>query len=225
MTTAMKGDFVELEFTGRSNGKVFDSNIPEDLKQIDAKATPRKTYVIVGQGMVVTGLDKALEGKELHKQYTVDVPHKEGFGARNVSLVRTIPLRIFTEQKVYPQVGMSFILDNTVVQIRAVSGARVIADFNNPLAGKDLHYSFKIIRKIDTVEEKARIFFEWFLRGVPEFEVTDTVAVKGPKQVEPFIMMFKEKFLSLVGKELSFTVVEKKVQSEDKEQPSTQQSL
>lgn len=222
MSTA-KGDFVELQFTGRINGAVFDSNVLEDLKQLDSKAEPRKLSVIVGQSMVIKGLDSALEGKEIGTSYNVHVPFKEGFGPRIPSLVKTIPLKVFTEQKVYPEAGMTFALDNTLVSIRAVSGARVIADFNNPLSGKDLDYTFTIVRKISELDEKARVFFEGFLRGVPEFEVTDKVIVKGPPQLEQIINIFKQKFKELVGTELVFSVIaaeEKPVESKAQQQQS-----
>jgi FKBP-type peptidyl-prolyl cis-trans isomerase 2 len=210
-----KGDFVELEFTGKVNGKVFDSNNAEDLKQVDSKAEPRKTFIIIGENMTVKGLDEALVGKELDKQYEIHISPNEGFGARKPSLVRTIPLRVFTQQGVSPRPGMSFALDNALVQIRAVSGARVIADFNNPLAGKELDYSFKILRKIDSTEEKSRIFFQLFLRSVPEFEVSDKVVVKAAKQFEPLVKLLSKKFHELVGKELSFSLVEKSVDKEN----------
>ena len=38
METAKKGDFVEIEFTGFTEGKPFDSNIAEDLKKISPEA-------------------------------------------------------------------------------------------------------------------------------------------------------------------------------------------
>jgi len=76
MEIIKKKDFVEIKFTGYSNGNVFDSNIEEDLKKIDSKAKPKETIVIVGEGMVVNGLDNALEGKEIGKDYEINVPAK-----------------------------------------------------------------------------------------------------------------------------------------------------
>src|SRR5687767_10767564 len=98
-----KGDFVELKFTGLSEGKVFDSNVPEDLKQVSDKAQPEKTIVIVGERMVVKGFDNFLEGKELNKDYEVKISPKEGFGARKAELVRIIPLKVFHQQRLNPQ--------------------------------------------------------------------------------------------------------------------------
>jgi len=92
-----KNDFIELEFTGYSAGKVFDSNIEQDLKEISKEAKPQKSTIIVGQKMVVPGLDKALEGKEIGKEYQIELSYEEGFGERKRELVRTIPLKVFTQ--------------------------------------------------------------------------------------------------------------------------------
>ncbi len=225
MKTVVKGDFIELKYTGYTNGEVFDSNKEEDLKKVNPKAKAEKTFVIVGQGMLVKGLDHALEGKEIGKEYTLELKAKDAFGPRQASLIRPLPLKMFTEKQVQPRAGMSLVLDSNIVQIRAVSGARVIADFNNPLAGKDLKYIFTIVEKIDDVSQKTKIFFERFLRGVPEFEVKDKVVVKGPEPLKQIVDIFADKFKSLVGRELDFMIAELPTKKEATSTEATQQSL
>ncbi len=210
MEATQKNDFVEIKFTGYAEGKVFDSNVEEDLKKVQPEAKPAKVIAIVGQGMVVPGLDKALEEKEINKDYEIKISAKEGFGERDRNLVKTVPLKAFTEKNVYPKPGMVFALDNYIVKIVAVSGGRVIVDFNNPLAGRELTYKFKIINKIEDIKEKISFVFEYFLRFVPEFEVREQVIVKGPKQLEVFIHGFNNKFKELLGKEMKFELKEEK---------------
>lgn len=217
-----KGDFVEIKFTGRTNGKVFDSNIPEDLKEIDPKAEGRKTIVIIGEEMVVPGLDKALEDKETGEEHNLHVTHKEGFGERKRELVKTIPLSVFTKQKINPYPGASLIMDNNLVKVITVSGARVITDFNNPLAGKDLEYIFTITRIVTEDKEKTDAFFDFFFHHIPKFTISqDSVTVELPKQAEHIIEIFKERFKKLIGKELKFQ--ELKEEKDKAEEP--QQSL
>ncbi len=216
METTKKNDFVEIKFSGFVEGKVFDSNIEEDLKKLNPEAKPTETIVVIGQGMVVPGLDKALEEKEIGKEYEINVPSKEGFGSRQRELVKTIPLKVFTEQKISPQPGMVLALDNMIAKIIAVSGARVITDFNNPLAGRDLVYKFKIVRKITDEKEKCKCLFELTLKSVPEFEVKDSIVVKGPKNLEVFVNAFKDKFKELIEKEIIFELKEEKPEETDK---------
>lgn len=217
--TTAKGDFVEIKFTGYGNGTMFDSNIEEDLKTLHPKAKPEKLIVIVGEGMVVKGLDKALESKELNKEFEVTFSHMEGFGERNRNLVRVIPLAQFTAQKVNPYPGMVLALDNQAVKIVAVSGARVTADFNNPLAGKEIKYKFTITRKVTDEKERAETAFRLLFGFIPEFEIGEkSVAVKFPKGLESFIEPYKEKFKKLLNKDLDFKEMTKEeIESRRKE--------
>ncbi len=204
METIKTGEFVEIKYTGYVNGQIFDSNIESDLKILNPEAKAEKTIVAVGEGMVVKGLDKALEGKELNKEYTVKIGHKEGFGDRNKDLIRTIPLKVFTEKNIMPQAGMMFSLDNQIVRIVTVSGGRVITDFNSPLAGKEIDYRFTIIKKVHDEKEKAEALFKTSLRFIPEFEIKDKIVIKGHKIFEQIAKAFNEKFKKLIGKELGF---------------------
>ena len=205
MEQTKKGDFIEIEFTGYHNEEVFDSNIPEDLKKLNPEAKPEKTVIIIGQKMVVPGLDNALEEKEIGKQYDVHVLYKDGFGERKRELVKTIPLSVFIKQKINPYPGQTLLLDNSVARVITVSGARVITDFNNPLAGKDLDYKVKIIRKVTEPGEKASAFFKFFFRHVPKFEVSgEKVVIKGDKVLEGLVRTFGEKFKEFTGNALEF---------------------
>jgi FKBP-type peptidyl-prolyl cis-trans isomerase 2 len=206
MEKTKKGNFVEISFTGYHDGKPFDSNRPEDLKKINPDAKAEKTIVIIGQDMVVSGLDKALEEKEIGKKYEIHIPYKEAFGSRKRELVRTIPLSVFTKQKINPVPGQTLLLDNMLARVITISGARVITDFNNPLSGKDLDYEFTIIRKVNDEKEKCEAFLRFFLRlEKPNLEIQDKkVILKGPKHLEGSATSVKDKFKEIFGKALGF---------------------
>ena len=171
--------------------------------------------------MVVPGFDEALEGKEINKDYEIHVLYKDGFGERKRELVKTIPLHIFTEQKMDPKPGATFVMDNLFVRIITVSGARVLTDFNKPLAGKDLDYKFKITRIIQEDKEKAEAIFKFLFRTVPKFEVQEEkIIVKGPKPIEGLVSLYKDKFKEILKKDLVFEELkeEKKEKKEKKEE-------
>jgi len=220
MDNTKKGDFIDLEFTGYSNGEVFDSNISEDLKKINSEAKIKKSIIVIGQGMVVKGLDKALESKEINKEFNITIDSKEGFGERKRELIRTIPLASFREKKVDPHPGMVLALDNSIVKIIAVSGARVTVDFNNPLAGKEIKYKFTI--KSIVTEEKIKVesLFQFFFQFLPEYEIKDSIVLIGPKEFESVAKMYSDKFKDILGKPLTFK--EKIVKKDDKKEDKTE---
>lgn len=172
-----KNDFIEIEFTGKikDSGEIFDTNIKEDAKKanFELKEENLKPIVIViGQGMLVKGLDEKLEGKEIGN-HIIELNSDEAFGKRNPSLVRMLPLKLFIEQKIYPQKGMQLTLDGMLVRIISVTGGRVLADFNNPLAGKSVVYEVKILRKIEIQEEKINSLQDFFFKKRFPFSINE----------------------------------------------------
>lgn len=204
METVQKNSFVGLRYSGYANNVLFDSNEEENIKKLHPDAEARETVVVVGRSMVVPGLDKALEGKEIGKRYEVLVEAREGFGERRRELVKTIPLKVFTEKNIAPYPGLALAMDTMTARVIAVSGARVITDFNNPLAGKALRYSFVIVRNVTDEQEKAKTLFEASLKMVPEFAVGEKIVVKGQQVLEAYVRAFSPMFKELLGKELAF---------------------
>lgn len=225
METVKKGDCIEIEFTGYSNGEVFDSNVSDDLKEISDR-TPRKTLVFVGEKMIVSGLDNDFEGKSLGKKYEINLTPKDAFGERKRELVRMLPLKVFANQRQAPRPGLSFFFDNVMGKVIAVSGSRVTTDFNNPMAGKEVKYIYTIKRIVSDKREQAEAFFEYFLRFKPKIEVSgDSAIVHAKKEVEPIIMSFKDNFSKIVKLELKFKHDEEIANSSKAEQKAEQQSL
>jgi len=160
-----KGDFIKLDFIGRSkiNGQIFDLTIAkvakdEGIFREDYEYKP--TSLRVGSGHVLPGLDEFLEGKEINKEYELDITQEKGFGKRNPKLVRIVSLSLFKSKKVNPVPGMQLNLDGQIATIRSVNGGRVVVDFNPILAGRDLHYWIKVIHKITDIPEKAQVIFK-----------------------------------------------------------------
>lgn len=204
MEMTKKNDFVEIEYTGISQGTVFDSNQPEEVSKLNPKAEAKPLILVIGQKMVVRGLDSALEGKQIGKKYEVVLQAKDAFGERKRELVKTIPLKVFSAQQISPYPGLVLAMDNMLAKIITVSGARVITDFNNPLAGKDVTYSFLIKRRVEDEKEKAECLFSAFFKTVPEFSIGEKIIIKGDKNLEIFAKVFGERFKELIGKELVF---------------------
>ena len=171
---------------------------------MNPEAQAKNLIICVGKSMIITGFDKALEGKEVGRDYSIELNSEESFGERRRELVKTIPLSVFKEKNTQPQPGMVLAFDNSIARIIAVSGARVLTDFNNPLAGKKIKYEFKILRIVEDEKDKISAILEFFIGFLPEFEIKDKIIVKMPKELENFIKSFSGKFKEFIGKELEF---------------------
>ena len=94
-------------------------------------------------------------------------------------------------------------LDYHLVRIASVSGGRVLVDFNNPLAGKDVIYEFTIIKKIDEDKEKIDAIIDYFLRKKLDYKLEGKKAIfEIDKSLEPVINMLNDKFKEILGIEL-----------------------
>jgi FKBP-type peptidyl-prolyl cis-trans isomerase 2 len=208
-----KKDFVELEFTGKAkDGDIFDTNVQSEAKKINLNIETKPLVICVGEKMVVKGFDDFINGKEIGKEYSVELKPSEAFGERNPSLVRILPMSAFRQQNVAPRPGMVFALDNMLVRIISVSGGRVFADFNNPLAGKFIIYDFKIKRKIEDINEKINALMNFFYKKELPFEVKEnkiiiTVSDKGEGN---FVRVFSKKFKEILNLDVESKTEENK---------------
>lgn len=201
-----KRDFIELEFTGRDalTGEIFDTNIPAEAKKLNPQANTKETkpmIVCIGEDMVVKGFDKELEGKETGKKYKVKLKPEDAFGKRMANLVKLIPKKIFTDNKMHPVAGMTVALDNMLAKIVSASGGRILVDLNNPLAGKDIEYEFEIKRLITDIKEKVNAIQKFFFHQEFPFDLDNEKKKIIFKDVNlmQILNIFKDRFKELTG--------------------------
>ncbi len=211
-----ENDFVELEFTGRvKEGEIFDTTKKEDAEKIGLKIENHPFIVCVGKEMVIKGLDDSLVNKEIGKEYDIELEPKDAFLDRNPSLVKLIPLKIFSEKNVSPRPGMTLALDNMLVRIASVSGGRVLVDFNNPLSGKIIIYEYKIIRKVDSLEEKINSLLDYFVKKRLDFKIEgERVEFSCDKMYLPFIEMLNKNFKEALNADLVIKEDKKEIKEE-----------
>ncbi|MDP2926397.1 MAG: peptidylprolyl isomerase [Nanoarchaeota archaeon] len=210
-----KNDFIELEFTGFSNGEMFDTTDKKEAKEMGLDADVKPIIISVGNGMLLKGFDDSLEGKELGKRYSIKLSPDKAFGPRNPKLIKTMPMGVFIEKKMNPYPGMTLQMDNYIAKVLSVSGGRVIVDFNNPLAGKEIEYSFMINKKIDDDKEKIDSLMDFFLKQRFDFEIMDKKVIFKDEKVKPFIEIFKQRFKDMTGIEFE-TIKQEKHEDERK---------
>ena len=131
-----KGDFITVNYVckAKETGDVVDSTVEmEEHHHLEDEEHPHEPLlVVVGEEWIPKGLDEALTGAEMGKKFEVEVSSDKGYGKRDQSKVRLIPLRRFRREKLNPAPGMQLQIDGKPATIRAVGAGRVQADFNHP---------------------------------------------------------------------------------------------
>lgn len=217
--TFKKKDFIEIEFTGKlKDGEVFDSNIKKDLSQAKSDFKTKPFIFSIGEGMFLKGVEDFLIGKETG-EHEIELSPEKAFGNREPKLVQVMPMKIFREQKINPIKGEMFNFDGRIAKILSVSGGRVVADFNNPIAGKDVVYKIKVLRKVENIKEKAKALIEFLFKRDLKFEIKEKkIILEVEKELVKFVELFKEKFKDILGLDLEVKEILKKEEEKVKEE-------
>ncbi len=219
-----KNDFIEIEFTGKDpDNQIFDTTNPEEAKQIGIQNPEQIKSMIISAGnqMLLKGLDEAILDKELNKEYKIHLESEQAFGKRNPQLMKTYPLSAFKKREINPYPGLVLQLDNNIAKVISVSGGRVMIDFNNPLAGKEVDYTFKITKKITNDNEKINALQDFFFKQRFDFNIKEDEKTKSKKivfkdeKIKPLVEMMAQKFKEITG--MDFEVEEKKEELKNKE--------
>lgn len=139
MTTAQKGNRVQVHYTGRlKSGEVFDSSRGKQPLEFE-----------VGGGMMIAGFDKAVNGMQVGDQKTVEIPSAEAYGERRDEMIIDVP-RQQVPADITPEVGQQLAISNgggqqMPVTITEVTEEKVVLDANHPLAGKDLVFDIELV--------------------------------------------------------------------------------
>jgi len=182
-----KGDIVYVEYDAYADDKLFDTTHEEmarenDLYDEDQKYGPMPT--IIGGGRLVKGFEKALIEARIEDEKDVVFGGDDGFGKRDPRLVETLSIREFRRNRIEPQVGIEVNIRKRKGTIIAVTAGRVIVDFNNPLAGKELKYHFKIVEKVEDIEKKTNAIIQMYYKSYEGFKISsneDSVDVELPE--------------------------------------------
>ncbi|MEK6832463.1 MAG: peptidylprolyl isomerase [Nanoarchaeota archaeon] len=215
--TLQKNDFIEIEFTGRiKDGEVFDSNIPEELKKLNSNQKAKPFIFCLGQDMFLKGVEEFLIGKDIGK-YEIELRPENAFGMRSQSLIQMIPLKVFIEHQIKPVPGAVLTFDNRVGKVLTVSGGRIMVDFNNPLAGKEVVYNINILRKVEDINEKINSLNEFLFRRDFKFTIDDKkLIIEVEKELKPFVELFKDKFKEMLDLDMELKEIEAVKDKEEK---------
>jgi FKBP-type peptidyl-prolyl cis-trans isomerase SlyD len=129
----------------------------DDGKVLDSSAGGEPLAYIQGHGNLVSGLEKALEGKSRGNRIEVAVAPAEGYGTRNEALVQRVPKRTLQRTGEIRK-GMQFQAQTEegvrVFTVTTVVGDMVTLDGNHPLADQTLYFDVEVVEvRAATAEE------------------------------------------------------------------------
>lgn len=156
-----KGSLILVDYTAKvkDSEEVFDTTIEEDAKKFsihepNLKYQPKLVSIGEVSYPVLKGLDEALAKTSAGEKLTVEVTPDKGFGERDSSKVRMIPIRKLGEDAEKVSVGDTIEVDNKRGIIRFIGSGRVQVDYNHRYAGKTILYDVNIIKSLESPNDK-----------------------------------------------------------------------
>ncbi|MBI5377662.1 MAG: peptidylprolyl isomerase [Thaumarchaeota archaeon] len=157
--TFQKGTLLLVDYTAKvkDTNEVFETTKEDDAKSNSIHDTNMKyqpRLVSVGESWILKGLDDALLNTNAGDKLTVEVPPEKGFGTRDTSKVRMIPLRKLGDDAEKISVGDAIEVDERTGIVRFIGSGRVQVDFNHRFAGKTILYDVNVLKSLNTDDEK-----------------------------------------------------------------------
>jgi FKBP-type peptidyl-prolyl cis-trans isomerase SlyD len=137
---------------------LFNYTLKDDAGEvIDSSAAGEPLAYLHGQGNLVPGLERELEGKNPGDKLTVNVTPADGYGELSRDLIQKVPRRslkgiakITVGMRLHAQTEQG----PRAVTVTAVTGDMITIDGNHPLAGKNLNFDIEIVDVRDATEEE-----------------------------------------------------------------------
>jgi FKBP-type peptidyl-prolyl cis-trans isomerase SlyD len=127
---------------------VFDYTLTDDDKDIiDSSVGSEPLAYIQGEGQIVPGLEKAMEGKKAGDSFKISLPPEDGYGVHdpeNISVVPADQIEGGEELEEGMQLHTEGEFGEQTVIITKIVGNEVTIDGNHPLAGMTLHFDISI---------------------------------------------------------------------------------
>ncbi|GIX43422.1 MAG: peptidyl-prolyl cis-trans isomerase [Leptospiraceae bacterium] len=141
-----KGKFMKVQ---KNTVVTIDYTLKDDNGNIiDTSQGRGPLKYLHGNGNLIPGLEKALEGKEAGESFSVTIPPEDGYGYKDEGLIQEVPRNLFDDSNGL-EVGMQFQAQTEqgtyILTIQEIKENTVVVDGNHPLAGQNLNFDINII--------------------------------------------------------------------------------
>ena len=167
---------VDYDLYNASTDKLIETTREHTAKEHDLEDENR-TYspmiTIVGDGRLIPGFEAHLAEAEAEKDYDFEIEPEQAYGERDQNKIETISQNVLLRSVRDPNtLGIGSPVEiagrNGILQFMSAGRARI--DYNHPLAGVTLRYSYKIVKVVEEREEKVQTLMK-MNTGREDFEI------------------------------------------------------
>lgn len=130
-----------------------------DGNEIDSSVGKEALEYLHGVGMLIPGMERALEGKEKGDKFSATIEAKDGYGEYNEAYIAEVPRdRFDTTAEI--EVGQKFQAETPtgpmLVTVTKVTDSTITIDGNHELAGKSLYFDVEVVDVRDATPEEIQ---------------------------------------------------------------------
>jgi FKBP-type peptidyl-prolyl cis-trans isomerase 2 len=157
---------VDYELYNEETGTIIETTREDVAKEHDVHQEGR-TYTpmvcIVGGGMLIAGFEDALAEAKANEEIECIIAPEDGYGEKDSELIDTISIDKLIQSVKDPKslyIGAPVNIGGKQGYLSYLAAGRARIDYNHPMAGKTLKYSFKIVAVVEGKEEKVTALLE-----------------------------------------------------------------
>ena len=157
---------VDYELYNAESGDLMETT-REDVAKEHEMHQEGRTYspmvCVVGAGNLIPGFEAALAEAKVDKETEISVAPADAYGEKDPQQIETISIDKLIRAVQDPNalyLGAPVNINNRQGHLSYLAAGRARIDYNHPMAGKTLKYSFKIVKVVEGKEEQVMALLE-----------------------------------------------------------------
>mgnify|MGYP000663127285 CR=1 FL=1 len=163
-----EGDIIHVDYD-LYNGETGDliettrEATAQEHEMHDENRTYQPMVCVVGSGSLIPGFEEALLEAKVDKDVDLELAPADAYGEKDPTMIETISIDKLIRAVKDPNalyIGAPVNVGNRQGYLTNLAAGRARIDYNHPMAGKTLKYSFKIVKVVEGKEEQVMALLE-----------------------------------------------------------------
>ena len=167
---------IDYDLYNADSGDIIETTREEVAKEhevFDEQKTYEPMITVIGDGRLIGGFEAHLADAEAETEYTFDIEPTDAYGERDASLVETISQNVLLRSVRDPNmlgIGAPVEIGGRQRVLQMLRAGRARVDYNHPLAGVTLRYTYTIVKVVEDRSERVATLLQ-MNTGRSDFEV------------------------------------------------------
>ncbi|MDG1533711.1 MAG: FKBP-type peptidyl-prolyl cis-trans isomerase [Candidatus Thalassarchaeaceae archaeon] len=182
---------IDYDLYNADSGDIIETTreeVAKDHEVFDEQRTYEPMITVIGDGRLIGGFEAHLADAEAETEYTFDIEPTDAYGERDASLVETISQNVLLRSVRDPNmlgIGAPVEIGGRQGVLQMLRAGRARVDYNHPLAGVKLRYTYTIVKVVEDRSERVATLLQ-MNTGRSDFEVEfdgDDVTITLPDSI------------------------------------------